>query len=334
MRKILFLSFLAIFNIALSQEKVYLQTVAFYNVENLFHPDRDTLIRDEEYTPEGRKKWTDTIYTQKINNIASVIAEVGKKETLKSPVLVGVAEIENVKVLEALIHSDYLRKGQYEIVHFDSKDFRGIDVALLYQKNFFTLMHQKKYALRIVSRENGRYYPSRDILVVGGYLEGEPIFVLVNHWPSRRGGQKRSTPNRVKAAYLHKKITDSILRKYPEAKIISMGDYNDGPKNESLGVITKDPFFNPYLFMKEKGLGSLAYRDNWFLFDQIILSKPFKEQKGYFFYKSKIFNPNYLRTPSGKYKNYPYRTQVLGDALSGYSDHFPVYVILAKKVKE
>ena len=311
----------------------YIQTIAFYNVENLFDYEDDPRKRDDDYTPAGRNKWTDNIYRQKLNNIAYVISQIGKKETHKGPVIIGLAEIENQRVLYDLIDHPHLKNENYGVLHFESPDYRGIDTALLYQKQFFQPIESIKYKLILINRDTGGNYYTRDILLVSGVLGNENIYVLVNHWPSRRGGQKRSAPGRKKAALLHQHITDSILSSEPEAKIISMGDYNDGPKDKSLSIISTSPFYNPYLSLKQKGLGSLGYRDKWFLFDQIILTKKWKEKIGYFHYKTNIFNPSYLRTPLGKYKNYPYRSNFKNSKLKGYSDHFPVYILVAAKVE-
>jgi len=235
--------------------------------------------------------------------------------------------------LHDLVNHPHLKKENYGVVHFESPDYRGIDTALLYQKQFFHPIKQEKHKLILINRDTGRNYYTRDILLVNGILGNENIYVLVNHWPSRRGGQKRSAPGRKKAALLHQHITDSILNSDANAKIISMGDYNDEPNNKSLSIISTSPFYNPYLSLKKKGLGTSGYQDKWFLLDQIILTKKWREKIGYFHYQTNIFNPYYLRTPLGKYKNYPYRTDTKNLKVKGYSDHFPVYILVAEKVE-
>src|SRR5699024_1614564 len=187
---------------------------------------------------------------------------------------------------------------------------------------------------------------TRDVLLVDGILDSDTIHVLVNHWPSRYGGEKRSRPNREKAAAVNKKIVDSLQSINPYAKVFIMGDLNDGPYNTSvkkvLGAkaekdqVGKFGLYNPMENMLEKqGLGTLGYRDSWDLFDQIIMTKPLlsKDYSSYRLFKAGIFNPNYLITQSGRYKGYPYRSFVGSTWTGGYSDHFPVYVYLIKEAK-
>lgn len=184
---------------------------------------------------------------------------------------------------------------------------------------------------------------TRDQLVVTGLLDGEEIHLIVNHWPSRSGGEVRSRPNRIKAAQLTKKITDSLYKLNPYAKILIMGDFNDDPTSESikkvLGTRNKKEnlsmmeFYNPMEEMYRKGLGTLAWMDRWNLFDQIIVSAGLvsSDYSGFQFYKAGIFNPNYLANPKGRFKGYPYRAYGDGGFTGGYSDHFPVYTLLIKE---
>ena len=166
----------------------------------------------------------------------------------------------------------------------------------------------------------------------------EEITIFVDHWPSRRGGQKRSESGRIKAANLQQRIIDSVQGVRPDGKIIILGDFNDNPTNKSLKLLTKKsgycPLFKPLFNTMEKlfknGVGSLAYRDRRFLFDQILLSEKFKTGKGLRFLKAAVHNPSFLKNPEGKYKGYPFRNQIKGNQLLGYSDHFPVYIILEK----
>ena len=234
-------------------------------------------------------------------------------------------------------------KKDYGIVHFDSPDRRGIDVALLYQKKLFTPTNYKAYELVIYDDQdrNKRIY-TRDQLLVSGMLDGEKIHVIVNHWPSRSGGEARSRPKRIKAAELNKQIMDSLFSEDPYAKIITMGDLNDDPTNESVKDILKakndrenmkiKELYNPMEDMFKQGLGTLAYRDGWNLFDQIIISTELakKDYSSYRFYKAGIFNKSYLATPRGQYKGYPFRSFVNGYT-GGYSDHFPVFIYLIKE---
>lgn len=326
------------------QEKQYkVNTIAFYNVENLFDYEDDPLIFDDDRTPQGKDHWTQEIYEAKLANMAKVISEIGEDVTGTSPALIGVCEIENRRVLEDLVNQEPLVQKDYGIVHFDSPDRRGIDVALLYQKKLFTPTNYKAYELVIYDdQDRSKRIYTRDQLLVSGMLDGEKIHVIVNHWPSRSGGEARSRPKRIKAAELNKKIMDSLFSEDPYAKIINMGDLNDDPTNQSVKDVLKvksereemkmKELYNPMEEMFKKGHGTLAYRDGWNLFDQIIISTELakKDYSGYRFYKAGIFNKNYLATPRGQYKGYPFRSFVSGYT-GGYSDHFPVFIYLIKE---
>ncbi len=335
------LTFTATFGQNEKQYKV--NTIAFYNVENLFDFEDDPLIFDDDRTPEGKDHWTQEIYEAKLANMAKVISEIGEDVTGTSPALIGISEIENRRVLEDLLNQEPLVKKDYGIVHFDSPDRRGIDVALLYQKKLFTPTNYKAYELVIYDdQDRSKRIYTRDQLLVSGMLDGEKIHVIVNHWPSRSGGEARSRPKRIKAAELNKQIMDSLFSEDPYAKIITMGDLNDDPTNESVKDVLKakseredmkiKELYNPMEDMYKKGLGTLAYRDGWNLFDQIIISTELakKEYSSYRFYKAGIFNKSYLATPRGQYKGYPFRSFVNGYT-GGYSDHFPVYIYLIKE---
>lgn len=323
-----------------------IHTVAFYNLENLFDTENDPNTYDDDRTPEGRDHWTLEIYQDKLKNMAKVIADIGAKTTKNTPVIVGVAEIENQKVLEDLVNQPSLVSKDYGIIQFDSPDRRGIDVALLYQKKLFRPSHQSPHTLYIYDqKDKSKRIYTRDQLLVSGYLDGDLIHIIVNHWPSRRGGEARSSYKREKAAALNKKIIDSLHQINPYAKIITMGDLNDDPSNSSvkkvLGCVSDKEdaktkgLYNPMFQMAKKGMGSLAWDDRWNLFDQIIVSKGLidKNYSSYQYYKAGIFNPKYLVESKGKYKGYPYRSYTRGQYIGGYSDHFPVYIFLIKDVE-
>lgn len=325
-------------------EKEYrIITIAFYNVENLFDYEDDPLTFDDDRTPEGKDHWTQEIYEAKLANMATVISEIGEDVTGTSPAIIGVSEIENRRVLEDLLNQNPLVQKDYGIVHFDSPDRRGIDVGFLYQKKLFTPTHYKAYELIIYDdQDRSKRVFTRDQLVVSGMLDGEKIHIIVNHWPSRSGGEERSRPKRIRAAELNKRLMDSLFSEDPYAKIITMGDFNDDPTSPSIKDILKTKtqredinikeFFNPMEEMFKKGLGTLAYRDGWNFFDQIIISAELtkKEYSSYRFYKAGIFNKNYLVTPHGQYKGYPFRSFV-NSYTGGYSDHFPVFIYLIKE---
>lgn len=321
-------------------------SIAFYNVENLFDLEDDPLTYDDDRTPTVKDHWTEAVYAKKINNIARVLSEIGADVTSNSPILIGLCEIENRQVLESLINHPALSAKGYEIIHFDSPDRRGIDVAFLYQSKIFTPTGYKKISLELVDEnEPTRRIYTRDQLLVSGMLEGEKIHIIVNHWPSRSGGEKYSRPKRLKAARLNKQIIDSLFTEDPYAKIITMGDLNDDPSSQSvmsiLGAMDNrenmqlKELFNPMAALYNQGLGTLAWRDSWSLFDQIIISAELtkKEYESFRYYKVGIYNPPYLITSDGRYKGYPFRSYTNGNFTGGYSDHFPVYIYLIKEKK-
>ncbi|MEZ4858986.1 MAG: endonuclease/exonuclease/phosphatase family protein [Flavobacteriaceae bacterium] len=341
----LILSFFVIASSHGQEKKAYkIATVAFYNVENLFDYEDDPLTFDDDRTPTGKDHWTEEIYNAKLKNMAKVISEIGADVTGSSPTIIGVCEIENLRVLEDLVNQEPLKDKEYGIVHFDSPDRRGIDVALLYQKKVFTPTNYKAHELKIYEDNDPtqRIY-TRDQLLVSGMLDGEKIHLIVNHWPSRSGGEARSRFKRIKAAKLNKQIIDSLFTEDPYAKIITMGDLNDDPNSPSLSEVLKPKrnrekvglkeLYNPMEDMFKKGLGTLAYRDGWNLFDQMILSSELTktDYSSYRFYKAGIYNKTYLANPRGQYKGYPYRSYADGGFTGGYSDHFPVYVYLIKE---
>ncbi len=339
----LLLTFLVVFSVE-AQKKYKVHTVAFYNVENLFDTIRNPEINDVEYTPQGGG-WTHKKYRQKIENLSRVISEIGTNEQqAESPTIIGISEIENRGVLEDLIKQPKLINKEYGIVHFDSPDRRGIDVALLYRKKDFVVTSSSNIPLYITNTDgSGKRVYTRDQLLVSGYLDGEEMHFIVNHWPSRSGGEKKSSPYREEAGALNKKIIDSLLKINPKAKVMTMGDMNDGPYNKSIKkslgaerTKEKTPMngvFNPFEEMSKKGLGTLAYRDAWDLFDQIIITGAFLDTNDhdystYKYWKAGIFNKPYLVQKEGQYKGYPLRNS---NGEVGFSDHFPVYLYLIKE---
>lgn len=329
-----------------AQEKQYkVNTIAFYNVENLFDFEDDPITFDDDRTPDGKDHWTEEIYNAKLKNMAKVISEIGSDVTGTTPAIVGVCETENRRVLEDLVNQEPLLEKDYGIVQFDSPDRRGIDVALLYQKRLFTPTNTKAVPLYIYDNNDKtkRVY-TRDQLVVSGMLDGEKITVIVNHWPSRSGGEARSRFKREKAAMLNRQIIDSLFSEDPYSKIITMGDLNDDPTNSSVKEYLKakedredvkiKELYNPMEEMFKRGQGTLAYRDGWNLFDQMIVSKELleKDYSSYRFYKAGIYNKTYLANPRGRYQGYPYRSFADGGFTGGYSDHFPVYLYVIKEI--
>ncbi|WP_437396300.1 endonuclease/exonuclease/phosphatase family protein [Flagellimonas lutimaris] len=327
------------------KSKTYtLRTIAFYNCENLFDTVNDSLTFDDDRTPEGRYHWTQERYLQKVENLSKVISKIGEDTSKTSPDIVGLCEVENLDVLEDLVQHHNLREKDYGIIHFDSPDARGIDVALLYKKAAFIPSSFKSHRLLLFDEMSERKY-TRDQLVVGGTMDRENIYFIVNHWPSRRGGSAKSSPLRVRAALLNKRIIDSIQELDLDAKIIAMGDLNDDPIDDSLKKILKTKgkkrqldsvsLYNPMEAMFKKGVGSLAYRDKWNLFDQMFMTSNLvtKDRTTLSFWKAGIFAPAFIRTDKGRFKGYPLRTYSGGSYTAGYSDHFPAYLFLLKEVE-
>ena len=329
-----------------AQKKQYKSAIiGFYNLENLFDTIDNTLINDEEFLPSGIRNYNTAIYRDKLTKLASVIAQMGTTYTPDGPAILGVAEIENDTVLNDLIKETQLKKRNYQFVHYDSKDARGVDVGLLYNPTYFSVIASDKLFVSLPTGSKDAYY-TRDILWVKGKLNGELIHLYVNHWPSRSGGEKRSEPGRIAAAAVCRKHIDSILLKEPNAKIVVMGDLNDDPTNKSvekvLRAVDKDQLdqqgalFNPWLDLFRNGIGTLAYQDAWGLFDQIIVSKQWlnKDQSGFFLYQHHVFNKEFLVENNGRYKGYPMRTWDGNSYRGGYSDHFPTYLLIIKELEK
>ena len=347
-----------------AQEKKFkIHTIAFYNVENLF----DTINQanyDEEYLPQSG--WTSKKYKQKLSNLARVIVGIGTNDQQKeSPTILGVCEIENKGVLEDLVKNPLIASKDYGIVHFDSPDKRGIDVGFLYQKKHLKPTSYINVPLYIYRDQldttkkeekeadeadkpnvnfdaiSKRVY-TRDQLLVTGLLDGEEVNFIINHWPSRSGGEKRSSPYREAAGRLNRKIMDSLFKINPNAKIITMGDLNDGTTNKSVkeGIgaklkksdVKKFGIYNPFEQMANDGNASLFYRDSGDIFDQMMVSEPFirNEFSGWQYWKAGIYNKQFMIQTSGQYKGYPLRNS---PSEPGFSDHFPVYIYLIKEVK-
>lgn len=323
-----------------------IHTIAFYNQENLFDTINDPNKYDEASPIMALKTNRSEVYKKKIKNMAHVLADIGKDVTRNSPAIIGIAEVENREVIEDLVNDSALIKQDYGIIHYHSPDARGIDVALLYQKKLFTPTSSTSNTLKIYDAPSGKRVYTRDQLVVSGKLEGDPINVIVNHWPSRSGGEAKSRPKRIAAAKLTKHLIDSLQVIDPYAKIFIMGDLNDDPTNASIKDVLKAKkdrekvklkgIYNPYETFFKEGLGTTAYRDAWSLFDQIMMTKPLisKDFSSFQLYKAGIYNKNYLIENNGKYNGYPLRSFSNGGFNNGYSDHFPVYVYVIKEVKQ
>ncbi len=329
------------FNI-FAQKNVEVVALGFYNLENLFDTIQDPEINDEDFLPDGSYHYNSIVYNEKLGNLSNVISQIGTELTPDGAAIMGVAEVENKSVLIDLVKQKKLQARNYQIVHYDSPDERGIDVALLYNPKYFKVIESDHYFVQLPERDGEPNY-TRDVLWVKGSLLGEEVHILVNHWPSRGGGEAKSSPLRVLAAEVAKVKIDEILAKDKDAKIILMGDLNDDPVNKSIKKVIgakgnleglqQGEFYNPWMSMYKNGIGTLAYRDAWNLFDQIVLSSGIASEntKGFRLYKAKIFNKSFLYTQEGRFKGYPKRTYSFGKYMGGYSDHLPTYVYLLRE---
>jgi hypothetical protein len=308
--------------------------VAFYNVENLFDTVNEPGKEDDDFTPTGACHYTNEIYQKKLYNLASVLK--GMALNVNGPAIIGLAEVENDKVLKDLCAEPAISSRKYKFVWYDGPDVRGIDVALLYNPANFVVKASKPIPVYI--KANGFVQHTRDILFVCGLLNGEEVFVLVNHWPSRREGQDATADKRRAVAMQNKRIVDSLTLAKPGSKIIMMGDLNDNPVDESIRRdldATSDKskeLYNPWVDVFLSGRGTSRYKQSWQLFDQIIISKTFLSTStaGWKYDKVEIYNPPILQDKFSKGKGFPYRSYKGTYWVNGYSDHFPVMMYLRK----
>lgn len=309
-----------------------MQTVAFYNIENLFDLRDSKFTNDNDFLPESVKRWTYKRYKNKLRKIGFAISNIGRQETGKHPAIVGLAEVENAKVLEDLLDSKHLDDLNYDYVHFDSLDERGIDVAMIYDTNVFEVLHTETFTVNLTDEDGSPDY-TRDILLVGGNLDGEKVYFIVNHWSSRREGQKETEFKRLAASKKVSEIISSLTQDNENAKIMVLGDFNDTPQNESLKrLVTDHSLFNPFETLRSFTRGTVKHKRQWFVFDQILISTNFfkSSKKQFEFFKAEIFDADFLKQFKGYFKGAPFRTYVGKKYKGGYSDHFPVYAILKK----
>lgn len=339
-KRILLIALAAVMGAAFASAQVQVAGIAFYNLENLFDTiPNNPLGRDLEYTPNGKNQWDSRKYNNKIANLSYAISQLTTKTTPMGPAILGVSEIENRSVLEDLVTAPALKAWNLQICHHDSPDKRGVDVGLLYNPRYFKLENVTNHRLTAVP------FATRDQMCVVGQLMGERIAVIVNHWPSRLGGQEKSSPSREAAAELCLEIADSLWRVDPNIGVIIMGDLNDDPQDKSCAKVlgaAKDSkgvgehqFFNPAWKMLDSGIGTLAYKSSWNLFDQIILSGNLVHTADtkWHYQRFIVHNHDFLRDTEGTRQGYPKRTFASGSYLNGYSDHFPTEVILVRKVE-
>ena len=327
-----------------AQEKKYkVAIVGFYNLENLYDTIDDPSKDDAEFLPGGSYRYTGAVYKDKLTHLSDVISLIGADAFPDGLAVMGCAEIENDTVLNDLARTPKLVSRHYKIVHHNSPDIRGVDVALLYNPKYFTPKYSAPLFVELFEADGSTPRYTRDVLYVEGQLMGEPVHIFVNHWPSRRGGEEASAPYRAIAAGVCRHKMDSIFEKNPNAKVILMGDLNDDPVNLSMTKVIKakgdvkevgsGEMYNPWMGYYKQGIGTLAYNDAWNLFDQIVISPAWldKNQKGLFYKEAGIFKKPWMIQQGGKYKGYPKRTYDFNNYMGGYSDHFPTYLVLLKQ---
>ncbi len=314
-------------------------TIVSYNTENLFDTIDDPEKDDNEFLPGSKNDWNTDKYEKKIKNLAQVISAINKYEL---PEIVALAEIENVNVLEDLVNERLLIDGNYGIVHYESPDERGIDVALIYKKNEFSCIEQSTININYEFEPEAK---TRDILYVKGKLKNnEIIHLLINHWSSRRDGQEKSEPKRIYSAKLLRNKTDQIIKKDNKAKIIILGDFNDEPTNNSLKNVlraanSKNPgdksqlinlLYDKHMF----GYGTYFYKGKWNMLDNIIVSQSLFSSPGKFeisFDGGQIFSTSWMLYENIKAGDFAPKSTFSGNNYhAGYSDHLPVYLILKK----
>ncbi|HLV69065.1 MAG TPA: hypothetical protein VKY34_00055 [Xanthomarina sp.] len=297
--------------------------IAFYNTENFFEAFSD-------FSLTTNKKWTIRRYQEKITKIGYVISNIGRSETEKPPTIIGLAEVENEKVLQDLIDSEHLKNISYHFIYYKSKDARGINIALLYDTAEFKVENSKAISMELQDRY-GKPEHTRDILLVTGYLNDVKIHILVNHWPSKRENDEGTEYKRLVAS---KKVSDIISKlklEDAEANILVMGDFNDNPTRKSVKqLVTECRLYNPFEALRNFSRGSTNNNRQWHLFDQILLSDTFfnAEKRRLTFDGADIFDAPFLKNEEGKHKGFPSRTFLGTTYHGGYSDHFPVYIIL------
>ncbi|MFT4526667.1 MAG: putative extracellular nuclease [Bacteroidia bacterium] len=324
------LTFLAIaitFN-GLAQKSSKKASIVFYNVENLFDIENDSTTFDDDFTPEGKKEWTLERYNKKLTDLASVIYAANDND---APDLIGLCEVENKKVVEDLMNSGDLGSGGYAVIHEDSPDRRGIDVAFAYKRNVFRYMEHQAYSIYYKEEPETT---TRDILHVKGMMYGAETHVFVNHWSSRRGGQEASEFKRLKAASILRGKADSVLVSNPTAMIIAMGDFNDHPDNKSMtNMLDSDPdgigpLRNLAYQMQMDSLGTYNYKGVWGMLDQFLVSKNI-ERDGSAKFEMSIYKDPSILYEDPKKGPVPNRTYAGPKYVAGFSDHLPIKLEIA-----
>ena len=331
--------------------------VGFYNLENLFDTYHDEGKNDYEYLPDGANQWTEVKYAKKLHNMASVIRAMKEDNKVWHAVL-GVSEIENRHVLEDLVIQPEIAEADFQIVHFDGPDRRGVDVALLYRPSVFKVLESRSIPFTFagsditfdMTPEEQADFRTRDILMVRGLLGGEMFAFFVALLPSRIGGKGGDLRSR--GGEIMYRESMALMAQYPDIKIVAMGDMNDNPSDDSMvkymhgkeriGDVRGEDFFSPFLSMFKAGYGTLAYRGEWNIYDCILVNsalahapkgtlriQPLIKKKKVQYY-GRIFQKPFMTQQEGQYKGTPKRTMSNGAFINGYSDHYPTYIVISK----
>ncbi|MBP5488602.1 MAG: endonuclease/exonuclease/phosphatase family protein [Bacteroidales bacterium] len=327
--------------------------IGFYNLENLFDIYDDPAKNDNEYLPDGNNKWTQEKYDKKVHNMARVIRAM-KDENKMYHTILGVSEIENRLVLEDLVADPQIADANFQIVHYDGPDRRGVDVGLLYKPDRFTYLDSESIPFDFnstidFSDVDTSYFKTRDILMVHGLIGGEHFAFYVTHLPSRIGGKGGNLRSRgAEIIYNHSR---QMEQKYPGIKIAVMGDMNDNPTDESQTVwlhgkekpeeVTPEDFFDPFIRLLKDGYGSLAYQGVWNIYDIVQVNynllnapdggfklRPIKLSRGRYY--GRVFHKDFMTQQNGQYKGTPFRTFSGGSFIGGYSDHYPTYIVIKR----
>lgn len=351
---ILLLFLLVASGVDAQQRKGYV--MGFYNLENLFDIYDDPVKNDEEYLPDGKNKWTEVKYRKKLQNMAKVIRSMKEDNGVWHSVL-GVSEIENRLVLEDLVIEPQIAEANYQIIHYDGPDRRGVDVALLYKPEDFKYIESESIPFTfegssidfLMDKQQQDDFRTRDILMVHGLIGGEHFAIYVAHLPSRAGGKKGGNQLRDRGAEIMYDHAMKMQEKHPGIKIVCMGDMNDNPTDpsmaeylhgkEKIADVTSSDMFSPFVEMLKAGYGSLAYQGVWSIYDLILVNnalanapdgglkiRPLGKQGFY----GRVYKKPFMITQKGQYKNYPFRTFSNGAFVGGFSDHYPTYIVVGK----
>ena len=328
--------------------------IGFYNLENLFDTYHDEGKNDYEYLPDGANEWTEFKYEKKLANMARVIRAM-RDENKAYHAILGVSEIENRHVLEDLVAQEAIADAHYQIVHYDGPDRRGVDVALLYRPELFTVLESKSIPFTFdsaldfgMTKEEQDAFRTRDLLMVRGLLGGEMFAFFVAHLPSRLG--EKSGALRSRGGEMMYQESLRLMQEYPGIKIVAMGDMNDNPTDDSMAIymhgrekpedVGPMDFFSPFVSMLKAGYSSLYYRGENNIYDIIVVNeallnapkgtlriRPIVKKK----YYARIFNPPFMVQQEGQYAGQPLRTFSNGAFVGGYSDHFPTSISVSNK---